>query len=72
MVSAVNQCEWAIGIHMPLPLEPLSYLCPHCTPLGCHKALALGSLCHTANSHWLAILHMAIKFPFLSNIISLA
>ena len=26
----------------------------------CHRALALGSLCHTANSHWLSILHLVM------------
>ena len=26
---------------------------PHPSLLGCHGALALGSLCHAANSHWL-------------------
>ena len=31
---------------------------PHPTPLGCHRAL--GSLHHTANSHWLSILHMIV------------
>ena len=36
--------------HLPLPP----------TPLGCHRALVLGSLCHTANSHWLSVLHMIL------------
>ena len=31
---------------------------PHSTPLGCHRAPDLSSLRHTANSHWLSILHM--------------
>ena len=38
----------------PLPIEPPSHLPPHPTPLGYYKALDLGSLHHTANSHWLS------------------
>ena len=38
----------------PFPLEPLSKLVPHPTPLGCHRAPDLGSLRHTANFHWLS------------------
>ena len=41
-----------------LPIEPLSYLLPHSTPLGCHRAPDLRSLCRTANFHWLSNLHM--------------
>ena len=33
---------------------------PHPTLLGCHRALVIGSLCHTANSHWLSISHMVM------------
>ena len=33
------------------------HLLPHPTPLGCHRSLALGSLCHISNYHWLSILH---------------
>ena len=40
----------------PLPLEPLS----SSHPLQCHRALNLSSLRHTANPHWLSILHMVI------------
>ena len=29
-------------------------------PGGCHRALALGSLRHRADSHWLCILHMVM------------
>ena len=36
-----------------LPLEPTYHLPPHPTSLGCHRTMALGSLHHTANSHWL-------------------
>ena len=48
--------EWgAIAFSdMFLQLEPPS----HPTSLHCHTALALGSPSHTANSHWLPILHM--------------
>ena len=57
-VSAIHHHESAIGIHMSPPSKPLSYLYPHPTSLGCHRALALGSLHHTADSHWLSILHL--------------
>ena len=51
------QRESAIGIHM----APFSWtsLSPH-TPLGCHRAWDLSSLCHTANSHWPSLLHMVM------------
>ena len=39
----------------PLPLEPPSHLPPHPTPLRSHRAPYLSSLCHTTNSHQLAI-----------------
>ena len=44
-----------------LPLEPSSHLPPHPTTLGCHRALGLSFLHHTANSYWLSILHMVNK-----------
>ena len=37
-----------------LPLEPPSHLPPYTTSLGCHGALDLSSLHHTANSYWLS------------------
>ena len=37
----------------PLSLESPSCLPPHPTPLGCHRALDLSSLHHTANFYWL-------------------
>ena len=43
-----------------LPLKSPSHLFHHPIPLGYHRALALGSLCHTSNSHLLPILHMVI------------
>ena len=51
---AVHQHESAIGVYIfPLP-SWTSLLLP--TRLGCHRALDLSCLCHTANSHWLSIL----------------
>ena len=59
LVSAIYQHESVIYMFIyPLPLEPPSHLPPHPTPLGCHRALDLGSLHHTGNSHWQSILHM--------------
>ena len=55
--TAIHQHELARGIHMSAPSWPPSYLPPHPIPLGCHRALALGSMCHTANSNWLSILY---------------
>ena len=56
VVSAIHQHESAIGIYRCPP----SLFPPHPTSLGCHKAGALGSQRHTANSHWLSLLHMVI------------
>ena len=58
MVSAIYQHDSAIGIHISIPF--LLSLPPHPTPLGGHEAPDLGSLYHTANSHWLSILHIVI------------
>ena len=44
----------------PLHFEPPCHLPPHPTPLGCHRVPGLSSLYHTANSHWLSILHMVM------------
>ena len=44
----------------PLPPEPPSHLLPHPSPPGCHRAPGLSSLRHTANSHWLSILHLVM------------
>ena len=46
----------------PLPREPPSHRHPHPTLLDCHGAPALNSLRHTANSHWLSVLHMYVCF----------
>ena len=40
-------------IFLPPPTHP--------TPLGCHKSPGVSSLHHSANSHWLSILHMAYQ-----------
>ena len=48
----MNQLEVYICL---LPLEPVSYLPPHPTPLGCHRGPDLGSLSQTANFHRLSI-----------------
>ena len=37
LVSVIHQHESATGIHVSLPLEPLSHLPLHPTPLGCHS-----------------------------------
>ena len=42
-----------------LPPEPRPSLLPfHLSPLVCHRAQTVCSLCHTPNSHWVSILHM--------------
>ena len=42
-------------------MDPLSWTClPPPTPLCCHTAPDLNSLCHTANSHWLSVLHIVM------------
>jgi len=60
MVFAIYQHESILGIHMSPPFWTSLPLPTHPTPLGCHRALALGSLCYTLNFHWLSILHMVI------------
>ena len=70
MVSAIHQHEEAIGvcvcvcvylyIYNLLPIKPPSHLPPLPTPLGSHRVPVLGSLSHTANSHWLFTLHMVM------------
>ena len=55
MVSTIHQHDSAIG---PPPPELCSHVLPHPTPLGLHRAPGLGSLHHTASSHWLSSLHM--------------
>ena len=57
LVSATHQHESAIGVYMFPP--SWTFLPPHPTPLGCHRALDLKSLHHTANLYWL-FLHMVM------------
>lgn len=40
--------------------EPLFCLSPYPLPLGCPRALALGSLLHTSNLPWSSMLYMII------------
>ena len=63
MAPVIHQREQATGIHTHPPLKPPSHLPPHPTPLGCHRALALGSWHHTANFRRLSILHMVVYMP---------
>ena len=58
LISVLYQHELVIGIHMsPHTLQPPSHFPSHSTPLGCHRASGLSSLGHSANPHWLSILH---------------
>ena len=60
LVSAylnTNQPQVYIYPHL---FEPPSHLSLHPIPLGCQRASGLSSLCHTANSHWLSVLHMIV------------
>ena len=57
MVSDIHQPYIYI---CPLPLKPSSHLPPYPIPLGYHRAPTLGSLCHTANSHWVSTLHVVV------------
>ena len=65
MVFAIHWHESAIGIHMSPPSwihapPPALDIPPQPTPVGCHKALTLGSLHLTSYSHWLSVLHMVM------------
>ena len=58
-VGLCHTSAWISHRHTYVPSLP-----PHPTPLGCHRAPGLSSLRHTANSHWLAILHTVMyMFP---------
>ena len=61
MASAIHKHESVISIHVSPPSWTPSHLPPHPIPPGCHRAPALGALCHTINSHWLSILHSEMK-----------
>ena len=58
LVSAVQQCESAIPVHVP-SLSWASLTSPHPTPLGRHST-GLGSLCYTAAFHQPFILQMVV------------
>ena len=60
MDFAIHQHELALGMHMSPPSWNPTHLPPHPIPLGCHRALALGFLRHTSNTHWLSILFIVI------------
>ena len=64
LVSAIHQHESAIGIHMSPPSWP-SLLPPTTSqPSKLSQSPGLSSLSHTANSHWLSILHVILyMFP---------
>ena len=54
---------------VPSILNTPSHLPPHHTPLGCHRALALGALLHASSSHWLSslfIICFLFSFSFIS------
>ena len=57
---AIHQHELVTGLHMYPPFCTPPHLLPPSTPLAYHRALALRSLHHAENSHWLSILHMVI------------
>ena len=60
MDFAMHQHESALGMHMSPPSWNPSHLPPHPIPLGCHRAVALGFLYHTSNTHWLSILYIVV------------
>ena len=55
MISAIYNMNWPQVYIRPFPLAPPSHFPPPPTPLGCHRAPALGSQSHIAHSQ---------KFPF--------
>ena len=61
LAPAIQQHESAIGIYVcPFPLEPPSHPPPHATRSGLSQSTMLSSLHHTANSHWLSVLHTVV------------
>ena len=56
----VGFCHMSTWISHRHTYEPPFHLPPYPTPLGCHRALGSSSLCHTANSHRLTVLHMVM------------
>ena len=66
LVCTKYQHESTVGLTVPLHLNipPTALPTP---PLRSLQSPTLNSLSHTANSHWLSILHMVIyMFPFYS------
>ena len=65
-IIGLQNCVSCINMNQPqvyicsLPLEPPLPLPPYPTPLGGDRALGLSSQHHTANSHWLSVLHMVM------------
>ena len=64
-ISIIHQQESAIGTPMSPPSWASLPSPPPSHPSACHRAFSLcfSSLSHTANSHWLSILHIVLKFP---------
>ena len=60
LVSSIHQHELAIGTHMSPP--SWTSLPPHTPshPSRVSQSLGLSSLNHTANSHWLSVLHIVV------------
>ena len=54
-ISFSNAGKWKVKVKT-FSCSPPS----HTTPTSCYRALALGALPHTSNSHWLSVLHMVI------------
>ena len=66
-----NWCDLAcMHTYGPFPLEPPLPPPSPPTPLGCRRVLALVSLHHTLNSHWLFVLHMVYVSVLFPHIIS--
>ena len=63
LLPCINM-NWPQVYMCPLHPEHPSHLHPHTIPSGCHRALALGALLHTSNSHWLSISHMLMYICF--------
>ena len=62
LVSAIQQCKSAIIIHMPPP-SLVSFPFPS-HPFRSSQSARLGSLCYTATSHHVSILHLMLLSPF--------
>ena len=61
LASTIHQHESAIGI----PMSPPSWTSTPSHPSRLLQSLGLSSLSHTANSHWLSILHMVVHISML-------